>query len=176
MKINDMLIYRDSQVSLRYGTGVVTSVSYDEYTILWSRRGPIRYKRSILDGKFEEVFQCVDERVNIPKERHLQFRTTKSKVGIPFNENYDRAKLSLLCEKLKSSGDDRADDVADGLATELITKKFVLRSSAKAVLGKLAELCDARSSAARTEARDISRELFFGYVLQKSDFRESERA
>jgi hypothetical protein len=37
----------------------------------------------------------------------------------------------------------------------------------------LAELCNARNSASE-EARNISRELFFGYVLQKSDFKELE--
>jgi len=34
---------------------------------------------------------------------------------------------------------------------------------------QLAELCSAQGSAT-DEAQNISRELFFGYVLQKSDF------
>ena len=175
MKTDDVLIYKDSQVSMRYGTGVVTSVTTDEYTILWSRRGLTKYRRSILDGKLEEVFQRVDERSGLPKEKHLQLRASKSKAGIPFNENYDRAKLTLLCEKLKSSGDRKAKDVADGLAAGLFSKKIALGGAVKAVLGKLAELCDARQPSPRNEARDISRELFFGYVLQKSDFSGPER-
>jgi hypothetical protein len=158
-----------------YGTGVVTSITSDEYTILWSRRGSTKYRRSILDGKLEQVFQHVDERAGLPKQRHLQLRATKSKAGIPFNENYDRAKLEVLCEKLKSTGDHRAMDVADGLAAGFFMKKLVLGGAAKAVLSKLAELCDARNANPRNEARNISRELFFGYVLQKSDFHESER-
>lgn len=175
MKMKDVLIYKDAEVSVLYGTGVVTSITNDEYTILWSKRGSTRYKRSILDGKLEQIFQRVDERAGLPRERHLQLLTSKLKAGIPINENYDRAKLAMLCEKLKSSGDQRANDVAEGLSAELFTKKQVLRGAARAVFGKLAELCDARSSAARNEARDISRELFFGYVLQKSDFQGPER-
>jgi hypothetical protein len=41
--------------------------------------------------------------------------------------------------------------------------------AAKNVLLQLAELCNPRS-AASDEAQNISKELFFGYVLQKSDF------
>jgi hypothetical protein len=176
VKMDDTLIYKDSQISVRYGTGVVTSVTPDEYTILWSGRGVTKYKRSILDGKLEQIFQRVDGRAGIPKQRHLQLGASKSKVVVPFNENYDRARLTLLCEKLKLSGDRKAKDVADGLAAELFTKKLVLRGAAKAVLCQLAELCETRSSTPRDEARNISRELFFGYVLQKSDFREPERS
>jgi hypothetical protein len=171
MKIDDVLIYKDSQISIRYGTGVVTSITPDEYTILWSGRGVTRYRRSILDDKLEEVFERVDKRAGLPKERHLNLGASKS--GIPFNENYDRPKVELLCEKLKQSGARKAKDVADGLAAELFTKKLALRGAAKAVLLQLAELCNARS-AARDEARDISKELFFGYVIQKSDFKEIE--
>ena len=57
----------------------------------------------------------------------------------------------------------------DGLAAELFTKKLALRGAAKNVLLQLAELCGARSGAS-DEAQNISRELFFGYVLRKSDF------
>jgi hypothetical protein len=171
MKMDDVLVYKDSQVSMRYGTGVVTSVTPDEYIILWSRHGLTKYKRAILDGKLEQIFQQVDKGVGgLPEERRLLLRASKRNAGIPFNENYDRAKLALLCEGLKSSGDHRAKDVAIGLAAEFFTKKLALRGAAKVVLSQLAELCDARASTPRNEARNISRELFFGYVLQKSDF------
>jgi hypothetical protein len=170
MKIDDVLIYKDSQMSIRYGTGVVTSITSDEYTILWSGRGLTRYRRAILDDKLEQIFERVDKRGTLPKERHLHLGA--SRPGVPFNENYDRAKLELLCEKLKSSGTSKAKDVADGLAAELFTKKLTLRGAAKAVLLQLAELCSARNFAA-DEARNISKELFFGYVLQKSDFKQA---
>ncbi len=173
MKMDDVLIYKDSQDSIRYGTGVVTSITPDEYTVLWSGRGLTKYKRSILDGKLEQIFQQVDKRAGLPKERHLQLGA--SKVRVAFNDNYDRAKLVSLCEKLKLSGAQKAKDVADGLAAELFTKKFALRGAAKAILSQLAELCETGNASARDEAQDISRELFFGYVLQKSDFQEPER-
>jgi hypothetical protein len=173
MKTDDVLIYKDSQDSIRYGTGVVTSITPEEYTVLWSGRGLTKYKRSILDGKLEQVFQLVEKRAGLPKERHLQLGASKVKVA--FNDNYDRAKLVSLCEKLKSSGADKAKDVAEGLAAELFTKKFALRGAAKAVLCQLAELCETGNSAVCEEAQDISRELFFGYVLQKTDFQKPER-
>src|ERR1044071_9282615 len=72
IKVDDILTYKDSQISVRYGTGTVTSISSDEYTILWSGRGSTKYKRSILDGKLEQIFQRVDKRAGLPKERHLQ--------------------------------------------------------------------------------------------------------
>jgi hypothetical protein len=169
MKMGDVLAYKDSQISMRYGTGVVNSITSDEYIILWSGRGLTRYKRSILDEKLEQIFQRVDKQASLPKERHLQLGA--SKAGVAFNENYDRAKVELLCEKLKLSGARKAKDVADGLSAELFTKKLTLRGAAKSVLLQLAELCHARGSAC-DEARGISRELFFGYVLQKSDFNE----
>ena len=169
MKMGDVLAYKDSQISMRYGTGVVNSITSDEYIILWSGRGLTRYKRSILDEKLDQVFQWVDKKASLPKERHLQLGA--SKAGVPFNENYDRAKVELLCEKLKTSGARKAKDVAEGLAAELFTKKLTLRGAAKSVLLQLAELCNARSAAA-DEACGISKELFFGYVLQKSDFKE----
>jgi hypothetical protein len=171
IKMDDVLIYKDAQDSIRYGTGVVTSITPDEYIILWSGRGLTKYKRSILDGKLDHIFQQVDKRAGLPKERHLQLGAAK--VRVAFNENYDRAKLASLCEKLKLSGARNGKDVTDGLAAELFTKKFALRGAAKAILGQLAELCESRVS---DEAQNISRELFFGYVLQKTDFHEVERA
>ena len=173
MKMDDVLIYKDSQDSIRYGTGVVTAITPDEYTVLWSGRGLTKYKRSILDGKLEQVFQLAEKRAGLPKERHLQLGA--SKVKIAFNDNYDRAKLVSLCEKLRLSGAGKAKDVAEGLAAELFTKKFALRGAAKAVLCQLAELCETGNSTVCDEAQDISRELFFGYVLQKTDFQKPER-
>lgn len=167
MKTGDVVAYADPNVAVRYGTGVVTDITIEEYAILWSGRGLIKYRRAILDGKLNQVFQRVDTQGALPKERHLHLGT--SKTGIPFNENYDRAKVEVLCEQLKTSGAQKAKDVAEGLAGQLFTKKFALRGAAKNVLMQLAELCNARANAS-LEARDISRELFFGYVLQKSDF------
>lgn len=172
MKMDDILVYKDSEDSIRYGTGVVTSITPNEYAILWSGRGLTKYKRSILDGKLEQIFQRLDKKAGLPKERYLQLGAAK--VRVAFNENYDREKLASLCEKLKLSGIGKSEDVATGLAAELFTKKFALRGAAKAVLSQLAELCD--SSLACEAAQDISRELFFGYVLRKTDFREPERA
>ena len=169
IKMGDVLIYKDAQLSTRYGTGVVSSITNEEYTILWSGRGSTRYKRSILEEKLEKIFQRVDKQGGLPKERHLHLGP--SKIGVAFNENYDRAKVEDLCEKLKVSGARKAKDVADGLSAELFTKKLALRGAAKAVLLELAELCTARSTAC-DEAQSISKELFFGYVLQKSDFKE----
>lgn len=167
IKMGDVLVYKDAQLSVRYGTGVVSSITTDEYTILWSGRGSTRYKRSILEDKLERIFQRVDKQAGLPKERHLHLGT--SKTGVAFNENYDRAKVEELCEKLKVSGARKAKDVAEGLSAELFTKKLALRGAAKAVLLELAELCTARGTAC-DEAKSISKELFFGYVLQKSDF------
>jgi hypothetical protein len=171
MKTGDVLVYKDSESSLRYGTGVVTSITTEEYSILWSGRGLTRYRRAILDDKLDEIFQRAEREGGLPKERRL--RLGKSKVAVPFNENYDRAKLELLCEELKSSGARNAKDVADGLVAELFTKKLALRGAAKNVLLNLAELCSTRSSAS-DKAQDISKELFFGYVLRKSDFATAE--
>lgn len=171
MKINDVLIYRDSQDSKRYGTGVVMSVTTAEYTILWSGRGLARYKRSILDKKLEQVFEHIDKEAGLPKERQL--RLNSSKVGVAFNENFDRAKVELLCEKLKLSGDLKSKDIAEAVAAEFLARKLPLRGKAKSVLLQMAELCGARSTAYNA-VRSISRELFFGYVLQKADFHEAE--
>jgi hypothetical protein len=167
MKMGDVLAYKDAEASVRYGTGVIISITNDEYAILWSGRGLTKYRRSILDEKLDAIFQRVDKQAGLPKQRHLHLGT--SKVGVPFNENYDRARVELLCEQLKLSGARKAKDVADGLAAELFTKKLALRGAAKNVLLQLAELCNTRGSAS-DEAQNISKELFFGYVLQKSDF------
>ena len=167
MKTGDVIVYKDAQSSLRYGTGVVESISAEEYVILWSGRGLTRYRRAILDEKLEQIFQPGGKETGLPKERHLRLGT--SKVGVAFNENYDRAKVELLCDRLKRSGAQKAKDVADGLAAELFTKKLALRGAAKNVLLQLAELCSTRSRTS-DEAQNISRELFFGYVLRRSDF------
>lgn len=172
MKTGDVLAYKDSEMSVRYGTGVVTTITNEEYAILWSGRGLTKYRRSILDDKLDQIFQKVDKQAGLPKERHLHLGT--SKVGVPFNENYDRAKVELLCQQLKASGAVKAKDVAEGLAAELFTKKLALRGAAKNVLLQLAELCHTQSSAS-DEAQNISKELFFGYVLQKSDFVIADR-
>jgi len=172
MKTDDVLVYKDAQMASRYGTGVVTSVTADEYIILWSGRGLTRYKRAILDEKLEQTLQQVDNRAGFPKQRHLQLG--QAKVRVAFNENYDRAKLALLCKKLKLAEARRAKEVADGLVAQLFTKKLAIRGATKAVLCELAGLCDTGESAACHEARNISRELFFGYILQKSDFQEPD--
>ena len=174
IKMGDVLAYKDSESSVRYGTGVVTSVTTDEYLILWSGRGLTKYRRSILDEKLEQIFLRADKQTGLPKERHLHLGA--SKAGVAFNENYDRAKVELLCDRLKTSGARKASEVAEGLAAELFTKKLALRGAAKNVLLQLAELCSARSSASEG-AQNISKELFFGYVLRKSDFAavESEK-
>jgi hypothetical protein len=173
VKVDDVLTYKDSQMSQRYGTGVVISITYEEYTILWSGRGLTKYKRSVLDGKLAQIFQLENARAGLPKERQLKLGA--SKVEVSFNENYDRAKIALLCEQLKSSGAHKAKDVADGLTANLFTKKFALRAQTKAVLCQLAELCATPSVTACDAARHISKELFFGYVLQGSDFQEFAR-
>ena len=165
MKLGDVLVNKDSWIDTRYGTGVVVSISNEEYGILWSGHGLTRYKRAILDDKLEQVFDRV-ERAVLPKQRQIRLGASKS--GLQFNENYDRERMASLCESLKNSGSIKAGDVADGLKVELFTKKAVLRGAAKAILLQLAELCSPPVISA--EAREISRELFFGYVLQESDF------
>ena len=167
MKMGDVLVYKDSEMSVRYGTGVVIAITNEEYSILWSGRGLTKYRRAILDDKLEAIFQRGEKQTGLPKERHLHLGA--SKVGVAFNETYDRARVEVLCDQLKTSGARKAKDVAEGLAAELFTKKLALRGAAKNVLLQLAELCSTRSGAS-DEAQNISRELFFGYVLRKSDF------
>lgn len=168
IKMGDVLSYKESQSALRYGTGVVVSITTEEYGILWSGRGLTKYRRAILDKNLDQVLARVEKESGLPKERHL--RLGASKAGVPFNEHYDRDRVELLCTRLKSSGGRKAKDVAEGLLVELFTKKLALRGAAKTVLLQLAELCNTKTVDVYDEARDISRELFFGYVLQKSDF------
>ena len=172
IKIDDVLTYKDSQDSKRYGTGVVMSVDTDEYSILWSGRGLARYKRSILDERLEQVFEQVDKRAGLPKERYL--RLGPSNVKVAFNVNFDREKVKSLCDKLKLSEAHKSKDTADGVAAEFLARKLPLRGTAKTVLLQLAELCGTRGSD-HNAACGISKELFFGYVLQKADFYELER-
>jgi hypothetical protein len=170
IKMNDVLTFKDSQNSARYGTGVVNSVTPEDYTILWSGRGLTKYRRSIIDGKLAELFQLVDIQADLPKERHLKLAT---KVSVSFNENYDREKVAALCAKLKLSGAYNAKDVADAVVTKLLKKKFTMREQTRLMLCQLAQLCD-NQSAASDDAQHISKELFFGYVLRESDFKEIE--
>jgi hypothetical protein len=121
----------------------------------------------------EQTFQCLDDREGLPKKRQLQLGEASARVA--FNENYDRTRLAVLCKELKSSEARKAEAVADGLTAQLFTKKLTLSGAAKAALHQLAELCEAGTPSARHTARNISRELFFGYVLQKSDFQGPER-
>lgn len=172
LKTDDVLIYKDAQATLRYGKGVVTAITSDEYAILWSGRGLTRYKRAILDQKLDDVFEKAEKGSELPKAKHLHLGG--SKAGIPFNENYDRAKIASMCEQMKKSGARKAGDVADTLIGELVTKKLASREAIKTVLLQLTDLCHSRNSMSG-EAQNISRELFFGYVLQKSDFKEAER-
>jgi hypothetical protein len=171
IKIGNSIAYKDPEISTLYGIGVVMSVTDAEYTILWAQRGSKKYKRSILDEKLADIFQPEDRESDLPKERHLLLGSSKE--GISFNENYDRAKVKLLCEELEKSETRNAKLVAKGLNGQLFTKKLALRTATKAVLLQLARLCRSQASAADT-ARQISHELFFGYVLQESDFEKPE--
>jgi hypothetical protein len=169
IKVDDTIAYKDSQMSKVHGVGIVVSVTDAEYTILWARRGSKRYKRSILDQKLPEVFQREGERADLPKAKRLRLGT--STVPLSFNENYDREKVGVLCETLKTSRAQSAKNVVDGLADILQTKKVAQRAAAKSVLWHLAELCNReKASDAADTARQISQELFFGYVIQESDF------
>jgi hypothetical protein len=172
LKTGDVIAYRDAQTTGRYGTGVVTAITTDEYEVLWSGRGATKYRRAILDEKLEQIFTRLERQTGLPKERHLHLGAAKA--GVAFNVNYDRTRVEMLCDQLKSSGARKAQEVAEGLAAELFTKKLALRGAAKTVLLHLAELCGTRNSGGAEEARDISRELFFGYVLQRSDFASVE--
>lgn len=70
LAVGDLLAYKDPEISMHYGTGVVRTVTHNEYSILWSERGLINYQRSILDEKLEQVFQRVDRQAG---ERDLNF-------------------------------------------------------------------------------------------------------
>ena len=171
LKTGDVLTYRDSEGSARYGTGVVTSITSDEYFILWSGRGLTKYRRAILDDRLDEILQRSEKEKRLPKERHLKLGGAKA--IITFNDNYDRVKVETLCDELRASGARKAKEVADGLVVELFTKKLALRGAAKYVLFQLAELCNGRNSAS-DGAQNISKELFFGYVIRESDFAVAE--
>jgi hypothetical protein len=170
-RIGDTIAYKDPQASLAYGLGVVTLVTEAEYTILWQRRGSKRYRRLILDHKLAEVFQREGGQTSLPKERVLQLGASKN--GIPLNENYDCAKVKVLCEVLKKSRSQSAKSVVDGLTAGLLQKKITPQARTREVLWHLAELCsNNKAGDAFTAARQISQELFFGYVIQKSDFNQ----
>ena len=171
IKTGDAIAYKDPHAATLYGVGVVTSVTDEEYTVLWAQRGSKRYKRSILDEKVTDVFRRETARGDRPRERHLQLGASKD--GISFNENYNRAKVELLCQTLRKSRAKSAKNVADGLTGEMFTRKLVLRATARTVLWQLAELCDTQTlDEVADAARQISHELFFGYVIQKSDFKQ----
>ena len=70
MKMGDVLVYKDSETSERYGTGVVTAITTEDYSILWSGRGLTKYRRAILDDKLEQIFQRGEKQTGLPKERH----------------------------------------------------------------------------------------------------------
>src|SRR5260370_966787 len=169
IKVDDTVAHKDSQMCAVHGVGIVVSVTDAEYTILWARRGSKRYKRSILDGKLADIFQREGERTDLPREKRLKLGTSTNPVS--FNENYDREKVGLLCETLKTSRARNAKQVVDGLADTLATKKVAQRAAAKSILWHLAELCSKEKLTDATDtARLISQELFFGYVIQATDF------
>jgi hypothetical protein len=169
VKIDDTLAYRDPQTATLHGIGIVVSVTEAEYTILWAKRGSKRYKRSILDQKLWEIFQPEGKRTELPREKRLRLGTSTTPVS--FNENYDQEKVQLLCATLRTSKARSAKYVVDGLADMLVTKKVAQRTAAQTVLKHLAELCSReKESDATDSARQISQELFFGYVIQESDF------
>ncbi len=173
IKLGSTLAYKDPQASSLYGIGVVMGVTDSEYTILWSLRGSKRYRRSILDKNLEDVFQKGQDRDDLPKERMLQLGATKSPVA--FNENYDREKVKSLCEALKKSKAQNAKKVADSLAVDMLTGKLTLRPAIKTTLRQLAALCNTQKSGdAADVAQQISREFFFGYIIQDSDFKQLE--
>ncbi len=169
IKTGNTVAYKDPDTSNLYGIGVVTTVTDAEYTILWARRGARRYKRAILDQKLDDIFQREAKPGELPKEKHLLLGA--SKVAIPFNENYDRMKVKTLCETLSESKATHAKDLAGGLTGKMFTNKLAMRAATKAVLQHLAELCsNSKHAEASSAARQISQELFFGYIIQKSDF------
>jgi hypothetical protein len=172
IKKGSTVSYKDPEISKLYGVGVVTEVTDAEYTILWAQRGSKKYKRSILDQKLADIFQPYESDKELPKERQLHLGATTA--GIPFNEHYDRAKVTLLCEELSLSESQDAKAVAEGLKKQLFTKNLALRATTKVTLLRLAELCGTKTVKASEPARQISEELFFGYVLQESDFAKPE--
>jgi hypothetical protein len=169
IKIDDTVGYRDPQMAALHGVGIVISITEWEYTILWARRGSKRYKRSILDQKLWGIFQPEGKRTDLPREKRLRLGASSNPIS--FNENYDQEKVRLLCDTLKTCSVRSAKHVVDGLADMLVAKKAAQQSAAKSVLRHLAELCSREKPSDGTDAaRLISQELFFGYVIQESDF------
>jgi len=170
IRTGNTLAYKDPQTSIRYGVGVVMSVTDSEYTILWSLRGTRRYRRSILDHRLDDIFQRERDRDDLPKEKMLQLGAPKSPVS--FNENYDRERVKSLCENLKKTRAESAKKVADALVAEMLSDKVAMRAATKTALRQLAELCNSQKPGDTSDlARQISRELFFGYILQDTDFK-----
>ncbi|PYP88651.1 MAG: hypothetical protein DMF61_05560 [Blastocatellia bacterium AA13] len=170
IEVGRTITYNDTDAAAKYGTGVVMSVTENEYTILWARRGPTKYRRSIVDQQLSEVFkQEGGASEGAPKERHIHLGPSKQVIAL--NENYDRDRLALLCANLEGSGVEGAVEVAKGIAAEFTSRKFTLRPGSKKVLKALADLCTSTAPGASVaEACEISRELFFGRIIQKSDF------
>jgi hypothetical protein len=167
--IGNSITYKDADASVIHGIGVVKSITEIEYTILWSRRGSKRYRRDVLDQRLDVVFQWEDKQASAHREGNLRLGAAKS--GISFNEGYDRAKVKSLCETFQFSGAPRAIELATSLTKELLRDKFEMRTATKTVLRELAEFCGSEmSNDAGQAARQISQELFFGYVIQESDF------
>ena len=170
IEVGRTIMHNDTDAAGKYGTGIVTSVTDVEYTILWARRGPTKYRRSILDQKLSEVFRQEDNQPEgTPKERHIHLGSSKQFVVL--NENYDRTRVASLCAMLEESAVSGAKEVAEGLTAEFTARKFTLRPASRKALRGLADLCASVSSGAGAEeARQISKELFFGHVIQKADF------
>src|SRR5260370_25307452 len=165
--IGNSITYKDPEAAVHHVIGVVKSITELEYTILWSRRGSKRYRRSVLDQRLDVVFQWEDKQASAHKEGYLRLGAVKA--GISFNEAYDRAKVQSLCEAIQSSGTPGATDLVKGLTKEMLGTSFEMRAATKAVLRGLAEFCGGQTETAQL-ARQISQELFFGYVIQGSDF------
>ena len=172
IKKGDRVTYKDPDIAKLYGIGVVMGMTDAEYTILWAQRGLKKYKRSVLDQKLADVFQSEGSEGTIPRERCLQLGAARA--GVPFNEHYDRSRVESLCGELATSGSQIAREVAEGLSKQMFTKNLALRATAKVTLQRLAELCGEQRLGASEPARQISQELFFGYVLQESDFAKRE--
>ena len=168
IEVGRTITHNDSDTAARYGVGVVMSVTEAEYTILWARRGPTKYRRSIVDQKLSEVFRPEAQPDSAPKERHVHLGP--SKIVVVLNENYNRERLSALCAMLEASDVSGAREVAEGLTAEFTARKFTLRPASKKVLKRLADLCAPTANGGPDEAREISKELFFGHVIQKTDF------
>jgi hypothetical protein len=169
IKVGNNIAYKNPRVAILYGVGIVESITDKEYTILWALRGPKKYRRSILDQRLDDVFRQGESGEDLPRERLVKLGAAKTAISL--NENYDRAKVSSLCKALKKSKAQRAKNVADGLTGEMFTNRVTLRPATKEVLRQLALLCGSKDPDGVSEAaRKISQELFFGYVIQNSDF------